>query len=125
MDRWNRWGMRSKPGSEGLSGGRTRTTSELLAFARKEKKKIKKKKLEIVAVDSSKVGKNSPTLTDVRASSSDALLPPPALLPTLIRLLLLGAGRTIALKGLWAKFPGEAGGELAMTANPRPEWEDR
>lgn len=59
---------------------------------------------------------NSPTLTLVRASSSDALLPPPTLLLTLIRLLLRGVGRTMALIGRWGRFPGEAGGELAMAA---------
>jgi hypothetical protein len=32
----------------------------------------------------------------------------------LIRLLLRGAGRTMALMGLWGRFPGEVGGELAM-----------
>ena len=55
-----------------------------------------------------------PTLTLVRTSSSDALLPPTLLL-TLMRLLLRGAGRTMALCGRWGRFPGDAGGELAMT----------
>jgi len=45
-------------------------------------------------------------------SSSDALDPPPVLLPTLMRLLLRGAGRTMALMGRWGSVPGEAGGEL-------------
>lgn len=59
--------------------------------------------------------KNLPTLTAVRPSSSEALLPPPCLLVMLKRLLLLGEGRTMALIGLWGMwFPGEAGGELAM-----------
>jgi hypothetical protein len=59
-----------------------------------------------------------PTLTAVFVSSSDALLPPPVLLCTLMRLLLLGAGRTMALKGRAGIVPGdgEAGGELAMSA---------
>ena len=28
MERWKRWGMRSKPGSVGFNGGRTRTATE-------------------------------------------------------------------------------------------------
>lgn len=56
----------------------------------------------------------SQTLTAVLASSSEARLPPPALLPMLRRLLLRCPGRTIALMGLWGR--GEAGGELAMAA---------
>lgn len=60
----------------------------------------------------------SPTLTAVFVSSSDALLPPPVLLCMLMRLLLLGAGRTMALIGRAGSVPGpgEAGGELAMLA---------
>lgn len=58
----------------------------------------------------------SPTLTAVFVSSSDALLPPPVLLCMLMRLLLLGAGRTMALNGRGGNVPGEAGGELAMLA---------
>lgn len=54
-----------------------------------------------------------PTLTDVLPSSSDALLPPPTLLATLIRLLLLG-GLIIALSGRCGKADGDPGGELAM-----------
>lgn len=56
-----------------------------------------------------------PTLTDVLASSSDALLPP-TLLDVLIRLLLLGAGRSMALKGRWDSVPGpgEDGGEAMV-----------
>lgn len=60
---------------------------------------------------------HSPTLTEVRPSSSEARLPfapPPALLLTLMRLLLLGAGRTMALNGRCGRVPGEAGGELAI-----------
>jgi len=57
---------------------------------------------------------HSPTLTEVLPSSSEALLPPPALLCMLIRLLLLGAGRTMALSGRCGRVPGEAGGELAI-----------
>ena len=59
---------------------------------------------------------NLPTLTAVRLSSSDARLPPPALLVMLSRLLLRGVGRTIALNGLGGNDPGDAGGEDAMTA---------
>lgn len=62
---------------------------------------------------------NLPTLTEVFPSSSDALLPPPALLVILIRLLLLGAGLTIALRGRCGSVPGDAGGELAMAENGR------
>lgn len=53
-----------------------------------------------------------PTLTEVLPSSSEARLPPPALLVMLIRLFVLG-GRIIALIGLEA-VPGDPGGELAM-----------
>lgn len=57
-----------------------------------------------------------PTLTAVRLSSSEALLPPPALLDMLNLLVLLGwALAAMALIGLWIP-PGEAGGELAMMA---------
>lgn len=56
----------------------------------------------------------SPTLTDVRPSSSEALLPPPALLDVLIRLLLLWVGRIMALWGRWGGFPGEFGGEVIV-----------
>jgi len=56
-----------------------------------------------------------PTLTAVRLSSSEALLSPPALLDILILLALLGCALAMALIGLWIP-PGEAGGELAMTA---------
>ncbi len=59
-----------------------------------------------------------PTLTAVRPSSSEALLPPPALLLVLIRLLLLGAGLTMALKGRGGRFPGDVGG-LAMVGGKR------
>lgn len=52
---------------------------------------------------------HSPTLTEVLPSSSDALLPP-ALLPTLMRLLLRG-GRIMPLMGLGG---GDPGGELAI-----------
>lgn len=45
-------------------------------------------------------------MTDVRPSSSDARLPP-FLLPTLMRLLLLGEGRTMTLIGRWR--PGDDG----------------
>ena len=55
-------------------------------------------------------GQYLPTLTEVRASSSEALLPP-TLLEVLIRLLLLGAGRTMALMGRWGRVPGDVGGE--------------
>jgi hypothetical protein len=61
----------------------------------------------------------SPTLTAVFVSSSDALLPPPVLLWVLMRLLLLGAGRTMALMGRAGSVPGDAGGELAMSAAAR------
>lgn len=55
-----------------------------------------------------------PTLTAVRLSSSEALLPPPALLVMLNRLVLLGAALAIALRGREGSPPGDAGGELAM-----------
>lgn len=58
--------------------------------------------------------RHSPTLTDVRPSSSEALLPPPALLDVLIRLLLLWVGRIMALCGRWGGFPGEFGGEVIV-----------
>jgi hypothetical protein len=64
---------------------------------------------------------NSPTLTEVRPSSSDALLPPPALLLMLMRLLLRGAGRTMALSGRGGRLPGDAGGEVAIVGGAR--WE--
>jgi hypothetical protein len=38
------------------------------------------------------------------------------LLPMLMRLLLRGAGRTMALSGRGGKLPGDAGGELAIVA---------
>ena len=63
---------------------------------------------------------HAPTLTEVRPSSSEERLPPPVLLPTLMRLWLRGAGRTMALMGrcccccCWGSgVPGEAGGEVA------------
>lgn len=56
----------------------------------------------------------SPTLTEVRPSSSEALLPPPALLDVLIRLLLLWVGLIMALCGRWGGFPGEFGGEVIV-----------
>lgn len=63
-----------------------------------------------------------PTLTAVRLSSSEALLPPkPALPPTVLlpdmlkRLLLRGSfGRAIALAGLCMPDAGEPGGEVAI-----------
>ena len=55
-----------------------------------------------------------PTLTAVRLSSSEALLPPPILLVMLNLLLLLGWALAMALMGLWGIPPGEAGGEVAM-----------
>lgn len=58
---------------------------------------------------------NLPTRTDVFPSSSDALLPPPALLVMLSRLLLRGAGRTIALMGRCGSVPGDDGGEPAIS----------
>jgi len=66
-----------------------------------------------------KVTMHLPTLTDVLPSSSEALLPPPALLCTLMRLLLLGAGRTMALSGRCGSVPGEAGGEAIL---PGRKW---
>jgi len=57
-----------------------------------------------------------PTLTEVFPSSSEALLPPPALLVVLIRLLVRG-GLIMALTGRWGSdMPegGDPGGELAM-----------
>lgn len=62
--------------------------------------------------------KNLPTRTDVFPSSSDALLPPPALLVVLSRLLLRGAGRTIALMGRCGSVPGDDGGEPAISGKP-------
>lgn len=59
-----------------------------------------------------------PTRTDVRPSSSEALLPPPALLVILNRELLLGAGLTIALSGRGGRFPGDVGG-LAIVGAKR------
>jgi hypothetical protein len=57
---------------------------------------------------------NIPTLTEVLPSSSDALLPPPALLVMLMRLFVLG-GLIIALTGLGGLPEGDPGGELAIT----------
>ena len=54
---------------------------------------------------------NLPTLTEVFPSSSDALLPPPALLVMLMRLFVL-EGRIMALAGRCGT--GEVGGELAI-----------
>lgn len=59
-----------------------------------------------------------PTFTDVLVSSSEALLPPPRLLPTLIRLGLLPA-LTVSLKDLCNVFGGEPGGELAIAGRLR------
>ena len=56
---------------------------------------------------------NIPTFTDVFPSSSEALLPPPALLVMLIRLFVLG-GRIIALTGREGMPEGDPGGELAI-----------
>lgn len=64
---------------------------------------------------------NSPTLTEVLPSSSEALLPPPALLETLMRLLLRGAGRTMALRGRWDMFPGDCGGEAESMLGTAPQ----
>jgi len=36
-----------------------------------------------------------------------------------MRLLLRGAGRTMALRGRWGRFPGEFGGELVMVEKRR------
>lgn len=63
-------------------------------------------------------GVHLPTLTAVRPSSSEALLPPPALLPVLMRLLLLGAGLTMALRGRGGRVPGDVGG-LVMVGGKR------
>lgn len=65
-----------------------------------------------------------PTLTAVRLSSSEALLPPPVLLPVLMRLWLLGAVlEAMALRGRWGRWPpGEAGGELAMAGDGGGRW---
>ena len=57
---------------------------------------------------------DSPTLTEVFPSSSEALLPP-VLLLTLMRLLLRGAGLTMALMGRCGSVPGDVGGELAIS----------
>lgn len=57
-----------------------------------------------------------PTLTEVFPSSSEARLPPPALLALLIRLFVRG-GRIIALMGRGGgdmPVGGDPGGELAM-----------
>lgn len=51
------------------------------------------------------------TLTAVLLSSSEALLPPPARLLTLMRLLERG-GRIMALMGRWMPLAGEPGGEV-------------
>lgn len=68
---------------------------------------------------------NLPTLTEVLPSSSEALLPPPTLLETLMRLLLRGAGRTMALTGRWGMFPGDCGGEVeAILASPAAQARD-
>lgn len=37
MERWNRWGINSKPGSEGFRGGRTRTAIQLVPVSRAER----------------------------------------------------------------------------------------
>lgn len=59
-----------------------------------------------------------PTLTDVLPSSSEALLPPPGLLPMLIRLELLPAWKTPLMGRIGG---GEADGELAIEpASPHP-----
>ena len=55
-----------------------------------------------------------PTLTAVRLSSSDALLPTPALLLILSLLELLGLGFTMALRGRSREIRGDAGGEESM-----------
>ena len=62
--------------------------------------------------DKRRDGLYRPTLTDVLPSSSDARLPPPALLVMLMRLFARG-GRIIPLMGR-EPTPGEPGGELAM-----------
>lgn len=54
-----------------------------------------------------------PTLTDVLPSSSEALLPPPALLVMLMRLFVRG-GRMKALAGREEMPDGDPGGELAI-----------
>jgi hypothetical protein len=56
---------------------------------------------------------NIPTFTEVLPSSSEALLPPPALLVMLMRLFVLG-GLIIALTGLGGLPEGDPGGELAI-----------
>ena len=52
-------------------------------------------------------------MTEVLPSSSEALLPPPALLVMLMRLCVLG-GRIIALTGRDGLPEGDPGGELAI-----------
>ena len=59
------------------------------------------------------MSRHVPTLTEVLPSSSEARLPPPALLVMLMRLFVLG-GLIIALIGRWGKPAGDSGGELAM-----------
>ena len=99
IDRWNRCGMSSNPGSVGFRGGRTRTAGKV------------KKSVYLQKQYRSKL--NVPTLTEVLPSSSEALLPPPALLVMLMRLFVRG-GRIIALTGRDGMPDGDPGGELAI-----------
>jgi len=67
----------------------------------------------VAAAEAAAVFRHIPTFTDVFPSSSEALLPPPVLLLTLIRLA-LRCGRTIALIGLVGALGGDPGGERSM-----------
>lgn len=101
--------MSSNPGSVGLRGGRTRTARDQNISTDLARKILDRK------------GQYVPTLTEVFPSSSDARLPPPALLEVLIRLFVRG-GRIMALIGRGGGdmpadgggLPGPGGGEDAI-----------
>lgn len=100
IDLWNLGGMRSKPGSSGRSGGRTRTTER---YHQTSFHHVLRDRLE----------KNSPTLMDVFTSSSEALSVSPPRLEKLI-LLKFPGGLVDMLAGRGGLSRGDPGGELAI-----------
>lgn len=109
--------MSSKPGSVGSNGGRTRTAAQRYEVSYTSWSLLSwGSTASNFRIAEELLSEYIPTLTAVRPSSSDALLPPPALLFVLMRLLLLGEGLTMALMGRGGIMPGDVGGELAMAA---------
>ena len=125
MERWNRCGINSYPGSVGFNGGRTRTAIRQVSCLGPEYLSIGIQfGGAIVAAEPVvrarylgwihfKGDGDIPTLTAVFPSSSEARLPPCRLL-ILMRLLLRGV-RITALIGRGAGPVGDAGGETVIS----------